>query len=62
VPFLVYTGFKLAFGKDAEVDPDKNPLVNFTKRFIPVTPDFAAATSSYGRTASVMQRRFSSFC
>ncbi|HEX8237272.1 MAG TPA: TerC family protein [Abditibacteriaceae bacterium] len=38
--FLVYTGFKLAFGKDAEVDPDKNPLVNFAKRFMSITPQF----------------------
>ena len=35
--FLLYTGFKLAFGKDTEVDPDKNPLVNGLKRFMPVT-------------------------
>lgn len=38
--FLVYTGFKLAFGKDAEVDPDKNPMVNFAKKFISITPQF----------------------
>jgi predicted tellurium resistance membrane protein TerC len=38
--FLVYTGFKLAFGKDAEVDPDKNPMVNLAKRFMPISPQF----------------------
>ncbi|HEX2921345.1 MAG TPA: TerC family protein [Bacteroidales bacterium] len=35
--FLVYTGIKMLFTKDTEVDPQKNPLVKFFKRFLPVT-------------------------
>jgi len=38
--FLVFTGLKLAFGKDTDVDPEKNPIVNFAKRFVPVTDDY----------------------
>lgn len=35
--FLVYTGFKLAFGKDEEVDPGRNPVIKVVRRFIPVS-------------------------
>lgn len=38
--FLLYTGLKLAFGKETEVDPDKNPLVNLVKKVMPITPHF----------------------
>lgn len=35
--FLVYTGIKMLFQKEAEVDPEKNPVVKFFRRFLPVT-------------------------
>lgn len=35
--FLVYTGISMLFAKDTAVDPDKNPIVKFFKRFLPVT-------------------------
>jgi tellurite resistance protein TerC len=35
--FLVYTGIRMLFQKEAEVDPEKNPIVRFFKRFLPVT-------------------------
>lgn len=35
--FLVYTGIKMLFQKEAEVDPEKNPIVKFFRRFLPVT-------------------------
>jgi len=35
--FLVFTGIKMLFTKDTEVDPEGNPLVRFFKKFIPVT-------------------------
>lgn len=38
--FLIYTGLKLGFGGDTEVDPSHNPVINFAKRFVPVAPDF----------------------
>ena len=34
---LVYTGFKMAFGGDDKVEPEKNPLVKLVRRFIPIT-------------------------
>jgi tellurite resistance protein TerC len=35
--FLVYTGIKMLFQKDTEVDPEKNPVVRFFRKFLPVT-------------------------
>jgi tellurite resistance protein TerC len=35
--FLVFTGIRMLFQKDAEVDPEKNPIVRFFKKFLPVT-------------------------
>ena len=34
---LIYTGFKMAFGGDEEVHPEKNPLVRLVRRFMPIT-------------------------
>jgi tellurite resistance protein TerC len=35
--FLVFTGIKMLFKKDEKVDPEKNPVVKFFRRFLPVT-------------------------
>ena len=35
--FLVLTGVRMLFQKDAEVDPEKNPVVKFFRKFLPVT-------------------------
>jgi tellurite resistance protein TerC len=35
--FLVFTGIRMLFQKDTPVDPEKNPVVRFFKRFLPVT-------------------------
>ena len=35
--FLVFTGIRMLFQKDGEVDPEKNPIVRFFRRFLPVT-------------------------
>jgi tellurite resistance protein TerC len=34
--FLIYTGIKMFRQEEAEIDPEKNPVVNFVTRFIPV--------------------------
>ena len=34
---LVFTGFKMIFHKDEQIEPDKNPLVRLFKKFFPVT-------------------------
>jgi tellurite resistance protein TerC len=36
--FLVFTGIKMLKPGDAQVDPEKNPLVRLFKKFFPVTP------------------------
>lgn len=35
--FLVFTGIRMLFSKETEVDPEGNPMVRFFKRFLPVT-------------------------
>lgn len=37
--FLIYTGGKILFGGDAEPEPEKNPVIGWLKRLIPVAPD-----------------------
>lgn len=34
---LIYTGYKMAFGGDDKIEPEKNPLVRLVRRFIPIT-------------------------
>jgi tellurite resistance protein TerC len=36
---LIYTGFKMFHHNNAKIEPDKNPVIRFFKKFIPVTPD-----------------------
>ena len=38
--FLIFTGIRMAWQHDEEVHPDKNPMVNFFRRFMPVTKTF----------------------
>jgi tellurite resistance protein TerC len=38
--FLIYTGIKLAFEKDKEMDVDKNPVVRIFSRFVPMTSHY----------------------
>lgn len=35
--FLVYTGIRMARGKEVEVHPDRNPVIRLMRRVIPVT-------------------------
>jgi len=35
--FLVFTGIRMLFQQEAEVDPEKNAVVKFFRRFLPVT-------------------------
>lgn len=35
--FLVYTGIRMLFKQESEVDPEKNTVVKFFRRFLPVT-------------------------
>ena len=38
--FLVLTGVKMIVQRDAEAHPERNPVVRWLKRSMPVTPDF----------------------
>jgi tellurite resistance protein TerC len=38
--FLIFTGIRMARHQDEEVQPDKNPVVKFFRRFMPVTENF----------------------
>jgi tellurite resistance protein TerC len=38
--FLVYTGVRMAFHRDAEIHPERNPVLRALRRLVPMTPDF----------------------
>jgi tellurite resistance protein TerC len=38
--FLIYTGIRMARHGDAEVDPERNPVLRLVRRFVPMTEDF----------------------
>lgn len=38
--FLVYTGFKMFFSGDKEMDPEKDWIYKFSKKYFKMTPDF----------------------
>jgi tellurite resistance protein TerC len=37
--FLVFTGIKMAFSKEEQVEPEKNWFIRLTRRFFPVSPE-----------------------
>ena len=38
--FLIYTGLKLMGKHEADVEPEKNPVLRLVRRWVPVTPEF----------------------
>jgi tellurite resistance protein TerC len=38
--FLVFTGIRMLFQREAPADPEKNPIVRFFRKFLPVTHEF----------------------
>ena len=36
---LIYTGYKMFLHNNTKIDPDKNPVIRFFKKLMPVTPD-----------------------
>ena len=38
--FLVYTGFKMAFGGGSDIEPEQNPVIRLVRRFVPLTTKF----------------------
>jgi tellurite resistance protein TerC len=37
--FLIFTGFKMMFGPETTVEPEKNPVIRIIRRFMPVTSE-----------------------
>ena len=40
---LIYTGYKMFFHNSIKIEPDKNPVVRFFKKFMPVVPELRGA-------------------
>jgi TerC family integral membrane protein len=38
--FLIFTGIRMALRKETEVHPDRNPMLNFVRRLVPVTAKY----------------------
>jgi tellurite resistance protein TerC len=38
--FLIFTGLRMAFGKETEVHPESNPALRILRRIVPVTTDY----------------------
>lgn len=38
--FLVYTGIKMAVAGDEKVEPEKNPIIRFVRKFMRITPNY----------------------
>lgn len=38
--FLIYTGAKMAFSGDSEIEPEQNPVIRLVRRFLPLTTKF----------------------
>jgi integral membrane protein, TerC family len=49
--FLVFTGIKMLFQQEMKIEPEKNPVIRFFKRFLPVT------TELHGNRLFVRQNR-----
>lgn len=41
--FLLFTGGKLLFEQEEQYDPERNPVVRLSRRFLPVTPQYHGA-------------------
>lgn len=38
--FLVFTGIRMAFGGESDIEPESNPVIRVVRRFIPITTKF----------------------
>ncbi len=38
--FLVFTGVRMAFGGESDIEPESNPIIRIVRRFIPLTTQF----------------------
>lgn len=52
--FLIFTGIKMGFSKDEEVHPEKNPLIRFFRRVMPVTEHYEGDRFFVRRAGTLM--------
>ena len=52
--FLIFTGIRMAWHQDENVQPDKNPVVRFFRKFMPVTESFEKDKFFVRRAGKIM--------
>src|SRR6266700_576672 len=52
--FLVFTGIRMALQKNERVNPEKNPLLKFVRRVLPVTEDYEQSRFVVQRAGRLM--------
>ncbi len=52
--FLVYTGIRMGMQKETEIEPEKNPLLKFVRRVVPVTEEYVQDRFVVRRTGKRM--------
>jgi TerC family integral membrane protein len=52
--FLIFTGIRMAWQHDENLEPDKNPVVKFFRRFMPVTENFERGQFFVRRAGKLM--------
>ncbi len=38
--FLIYSGIQMGLSKEEKIEPEKNPLIKFIRKFLPITPHY----------------------
>lgn len=52
--FLIVTGIRIAFQKETEVHPERNPVLKFVRRVLPVTADYEGNRFFVRRTGQML--------
>ncbi|MBU0507235.1 TerC family protein [bacterium] len=52
--FLIYTGFKMAVQKEHGVDPSHNPVVNWFRKFVPITKYYCGQRLVVGKMGKIV--------
>ena len=55
--FLIFTGIKMIFSDNEQIDPSKNIILRLLNRFLPVTPEIHGAPFLLPRPANGWRRR-----
>lgn len=52
--FLIYTGIRMAFMSNDEVEPENNPVVRWVRRFLPITEEYEGQSFLVRRAGVLM--------